>query len=958
MSLSAGTRLGPYEITAPIGTGGMGEVYKAKDTRLDRSVAIKVLPAEVGADPDRRARFDREAKTIAGLNHPHICTLYDVGEADPSRGSGQAALYLVMEHLTGETLAQRLEKGPLPLEQALTVATHIADALTAAHRQGVVHRDLKPGNVMLAKAGAKLLDFGLAKLTGHGEQPAAAQLASATTQRTPLTAEGLIVGTLPYMAPEQVEGKPADARTDLWALGAILYEMLTGKRAFQGTSAASLIGAILEREPPALSTLQPVTPPSVDRLVRKCLAKDPDARWQAASDVADELRWLASGSGTTRAVGALAGVTPRPRRILSLVAGAVALVAIVGAAVGLTWWLVRPAPVVQRAIMEIQPADALIGAANSATPAAVWVSRNRPHQQVLALTSDGRVVFVGREGGRSQLYVRDVWGREMAKAIPDTVGASAPFLSPDGRWVGFQVAAVKPATGSVLKKVPLDGGGPATRICDTVLAPVGASWGDDGYIVFAAGPTSGLSRVSSDGGETTVLTKLRPDEYSHRLPHVLPGSQAILFTVVEQPWNWETARVVVYQVETKKWTEVVRGAADARYLRTGHLIYFKRGRMMAAPFDPRRLKLLGGEVGLEADIMQATNGVNSGNDTGVAQVAVSATGTLAYVAGGEVPDVPRQLIWVDRRGHVEKLDLPSRSYYVPRLSPDGRRIAVHTHQSERRIWVHDLGMPDSLVGVTPPEYAARSAVWMDDQHLAFAASPGGRAGLYLTRADGSQQQHPDPLVAPLEGGRLQVEGLTSRTPDGQLLFVALGDATQQDVWLASRSGSIWSAKPKFAEPYPEMYPNLSPDGRWLAYVTDESSGGGQLFLRPFPSLTNRRPVAGPHAVSPVWARDGKELFYILREGDGPYNLVAHSIGPDGEVAPRGMVLFDLNSRNLIPYTPVHGFDVSADGQRFLFTQQSDAPPPPPPNQIHIVENWFEELKAKFEELKAKVPPGR
>src|SRR5512139_2614725 len=286
MTLGSGTRLGPYEIQSAIGAGGMGEVYKARDTRLDRSVAIKVLPPAFSADPERRARFEREAKTIAGLNHPHICTLHDVGEYEGST-------FLVMEHLTGETLAQRLEKGPLPLEQALTVATEIADALSAAHRQGVIHRDLKPGNVMLTKAGAKLLDFGLAKLKGHGEQPAAAHLASAPTQSTPLTGEGMIVGTLQYMAPEQLEGKPADARTDLWALGAVLYEMLTGKRAFERATSASVIAAILDREPPPVSSLQPLAPPSLGRLVSRCLAKDPDERWSAANDLKPCLQWIA-----------------------------------------------------------------------------------------------------------------------------------------------------------------------------------------------------------------------------------------------------------------------------------------------------------------------------------------------------------------------------------------------------------------------------------------------------------------------------------------------------------------------------------------------------------------------------------------------------------------------------------------------------------------------------------------
>jgi serine/threonine-protein kinase len=321
--IESGTRLGPYEVIAPLGAGGMGEVYRGRDTRLDRSVAIKVLPAHVSADPDRRARFAREAKTIAGLNHPHICTLYDVGEAD-------GTTYLVMEHLTGETLAQRLEKGPLSLEQALTVATEIADALTAAHRQGVIHRDLKPGNVMLTEAGAKLLDFGLAKLKGHGEQPAAASLASAPTQSSPLTAEGVIVGTLHYMAPEQLECKPADARTDLWAFGAILYEMLAGKRAFEGESAAGLIGNILHTEPAALTTRQPITSLALDRLVRRCLAKDPGKRWDTAHDVAEELRWISQPTEASPAAPAFR-IAPRERRWA--LAASLALVAI---AVGTT----------------------------------------------------------------------------------------------------------------------------------------------------------------------------------------------------------------------------------------------------------------------------------------------------------------------------------------------------------------------------------------------------------------------------------------------------------------------------------------------------------------------------------------------------------------------------------------------------------------------------------------------
>ena len=442
-----GQMLGPYRVLEKLGAGGMGEVYKAKDTRLDRSVAIKILPPEFSGDPDRRTRFEREAKTIAGLAHPHICTLHDVGDHDGS-------LYLVMEHLVGDTLADRLQKGPLPLEQALTVATEIADALAAAHRQGVIHRDLKPGNVMLTKGGAKLLDFGLAKLAGHGAEPAAAQLASAPTRSLPMTAEGTIVGTLPYMAPEQIEGKPADARTDLWALGAILYEMLTGKRAFEGASAASLIAAILDHEPEPIATLRRLTPPGVDRLVRRCLAKDPDARWQSASDLADDLKWLTSGAGPTSGVGAGPGVQPRRRRALraALVAAGGLLLFIAGLAV---MWLLRPVPpaaLPAQLSLEVSPAETL-DAGGSDNPGG--------SRTALCWTPDGRaLVFVGRRARTPQLYVRRLDAAE-SRPLKGTEGGQLPAVSPDGQSVAFYA---QPPPGSAaataawkISRVPLAG---------------------------------------------------------------------------------------------------------------------------------------------------------------------------------------------------------------------------------------------------------------------------------------------------------------------------------------------------------------------------------------------------------------------------------------------------------------------------------------------------------------------
>ena len=920
----------------------MGEVYKARDTRLDRTVAIKVLPAELSANPERRARFEREAKTIAGLTHPHICTLYDVGEHD-------GTTFLVMEHLPGQTLADRLLKGPLPLAQALDIATQIADALAAAHKHGIIHRDLKPGNVMLTGGGsgrsgvtsAKLLDFGLAKLVAHGERPALASGASAATQSLPMTVRGTIVGTLQYMAPEQLEGKEADARTDLWALGALLYEMVTGKRAFQADSDVSLIGAILNTEPAGLATLQPLTPPSLERLVKKCLAKHPDDRWDTAHDVADELRWI-HGNGPA---GAGAFVQPPSRHGFWLAGGALVLVAATAAIM----WLAlgrrtQPDRVVRSAVIGIQPADALLGGISAGS--SPTLTRNRPSQTALAMTRDGRrLVFAAREGSRVQLYVRDVWGRAVtATAIPNTDGADAPVLSPDDQWVAFWVPAAKSADGWVLKRTPLDGGGTPVEICRAAV-PMGASWGDDGHIVFSENEAAGLRRVSIDGGTPTVVTNLKPGEVSHRLPHVLPGSRAVLFTVLEQVYNWDTARVVAYRLGDKAWTEVVRGAADARYLPTGHLIFFRRGRLMAVGFNLEQLKKTGNEVGLEGDVLQNTNGINTPTDSGAAQVAVSSSGTLAYVAGGEVPDVNRRLVWVDRQGRVDALDVPPKPYYTPRLSPDGRRVAVATHQSERRIWVHDLSRPNSLVAVTPQEVGAMQPLWSrDGQRLAFGASPMGRPGLFWTRADGSQPQ-PEPLLTPEEGDSFRAVIPASWVRDEQLVYVAYSQATSHDIWLLSRDGSRLSAAPLFATRNREQWPQLSPDGLWLAYVSD-ASGKNQVFLARFPGLVPQTPVAGPVASSPVWARNGRELFYVQSPQPGVGELVAHDIGPGGAVAPKGRVLFRLDTARLQSHFPTPGFDVSPNGDRFLFAQHDVTTPPPPPNQIQVIENWFEELKAK------------
>ncbi len=683
MTLSPGTRLGPYEVQSAIGAGGMGVVYKARDTRLDRSVAIKVLPPEFSADADRRARFEREAKTIAGLSHPHICTLHDVGEHD-------GATFLVMEHLQGQTLADRLTKGPLPLDQALTVATEIADALAAAHRQGVIHRDLKPGNVMLTKAGAKLLDFGLAKLTAHGERAAAASLVSVPTQTRPLTSEGVIVGTLQYMAPEQVEGKPADARTDLWALGAILYEMLTGKRAFAGDSAASLIGNIMNAEPSPMATLQPLTPPAVDRLVRQCLAKAPEDRPDTAHDLANELRWMRETSG----VGAVARALPGRIR-WSRVAMMAAVAAIsIGMTVAVVLLLLpsAPRPLPVRSILEVGPAEELnAGGASSAAVSTPGGSRT-----ALAWTPDGQaLVFVGRRSGVQQLYVRRLDTGEV-RVLPNTEGAQVPAVSGDGQSVAFW------AEGTI-RKVPL-GGGPVMDLASSLATPPrGLVWGADGRLFF--GGTDGRIWQVSPGGLPVAVTTVGDAEVQHGLPWPLPGARALLYTVRKRTWTWGDEEVVGQTLATGERKVLLRDAADARYVATGHLVFARRGQLWAVPFDAERLELRGPAVAVLDGIAQALTARRDSNITGAGQFAIAPTGTLAWVAGpvGRYPDAA--LVTVDRRGQVSPLSADVHSYDPSlRLSPDGRRLAVSiTTLTEVGLWVFDVARGS----LTPPDAGRR-----------------------------------------------------------------------------------------------------------------------------------------------------------------------------------------------------------------------------------------------------------
>jgi len=921
VKLTSGTRLGPYEIQAVIGAGGMGEVYTARDTRLDRTVAIKVLPADLSADPDRRARFEREAKTIAGLNHPHICTLHDVGDHGGS-------MFLVMEHIAGETLAARLRRGPLPLEQAVTVATEIADALSAAHHQGVIHRDLKPANVMLTKAGAKLLDFGLAKLKAPRGAAIGSLAASTAATQELATSAGTLLGTVPYMAPEQLEGKEADARSDVFAFGALLYEMLAGRRAFEGESQASIISAIMSAQPPPPSSIQPVTPRALDRLVRKCLAKNADARWQAASDVADELRWVREAGD----LGAPAEARPRSRRTLwtGLLMAAVGAAALVGA--GLTWLLrsVPPGPSLARVSLDVRPADEL----NAGGVSSVFLPTPGGSLTALAWTPDGRsLVFVGRRAGVQQLYVRRLDTAE-AQPLPGTEGAQEPAVSPNAEWVAFWARGV-------IRKVRISGG-PVTDLASGIDSrPCGLVWDAEGRLFFSR--NSRIWAIPAEG-KAVPITTLAEEERGHILPSVLPGDRVLLYTVRKGGWSSVGEEVVAQTLATGTRTRLLTGATDARYVPTGHLVFMRLGVLYAVPFDPERLQVRGPETPVLGGVAHALTASSVDDVTRAGQFAVSPNGTLAWLAGPVAPYQQGQLVTVDRRGQVAPLSAPVRGYGPAlRRSPDGRRLAVTIRDvTGIGLWVHDLAR-GALLRLTM-EGEASWPLWSPEgQHLLFFWSNDGRVSLAMQPADGVAQ--PRELASgPLTGQP------SSFTRDGRLAAVTYpADNTGPDIVLWTIENDRARAETLIQSPKGEQWPEFSPDGRWLLYGSN-MSGTWEVYLRPYPGPGASVPVSIAGGSDPAWRPDGHEIFFMSPldpKGQRRMMVVGFQSGTPPTIgSPRELFTFDPRQLASMDCVGRRCYDVAADGQRFYSVQYQTPPPPAVVTHVNLIQNWFEDLKAK------------
>jgi serine/threonine protein kinase/Tol biopolymer transport system component len=886
MAIKRGTRLGPYEILSAIGAGGMGEVYRARDTRLDRSVAIKVLPAHLTDKPEVRERFEREARTIASLNHPHICALYDTGHQDGTD-------FLVMEYLEGETLASRLLKGPLPLDQVLRYAIEIADALDKAHRKGITHRDIKPSNIMLTRNGAKLLDFGLAKLQ-QDAAPAGTPMSQLPTLSHNPTAEGMILGTLQYMAPEQVEGKvdEIDRRTDIFAFGAVVYEMLTGQKAFEGKTSASVMSKILQVDPPPMSSLEPMTPPALERVVRKCVAKEPERRWQTAIDLYDELRWIAEGGSPTKSSAAL---TDRPsvsvgKRAAVLGLGALVLVVVTGLGV----WNLRPVP----------PAQPISRFTITFPPGVRLAELDRP---ALALSPDGsQLAYIGVRSGAQQIYLRAMNGFE-SEAVPGTEGAGQPFFSSDGQWLGFF------ADGK-LKKVSVNGG-PAL-VLGEAHAPRGAAWGSLGAIVFARANAGVLEQVSEAGGDAQSLTRFEAGDTFHRWPEFLPSGNVVLFTAGAVKGQ----QIAVYSIATGKRRNLVQGPSMVRYANSGYLVYAQErtATLMAAPFDPQRLEVTGGAVPVIENVLQAVT-------NGVAQFSISANGLLAYVPGG-LQESESRLVWVTRNGMEQPLAAPVRAYSGPRLSPDGTRVAV---SAGGHIWLYDLAR-ETLTRLTFDGWN-QNPVWTPDgKRIAFLSAREGPNNIFWQLADGSGGLERLTISDPSQFPR-------SWSPDGQLLaFHENSPTTGFDLWVLPVDDPAREARPFLRTQFNEGAPAFSPDGHWLAYVSNES-GRDEIYVQPYPGPGGKWQISVQGGTEPVWNRNGRELFYL---SGGKMMAVQITIQP-AFAAGNPRILFEKQYAE----TRSRSYDVSPDGQRFLMLQPVGAQEQDS-TQINIVQNWFEELEQR------------
>jgi Tol biopolymer transport system component len=851
-TLPAGTRLGAYEIIDAAGAGGMGEVYKATDTRLGRIVAIKVLPPHWTDNVEMKQRFEREAQTLASLSHPHICVLHDIGQATPD-GGGAAVDFLVMEYLEGETLAARIERGPLGVKDALELALQIVDALDKAHRKGVVHRDLKPANVMLTPSGAKLLDFGLAKI-GASQSGGPSGL-SALPTRTDLTTPGAMLGTLQYMAPEQLEGSEVDVRTDIFAFGVLLHEMVTGKKAFSGKSQVLLISAIATTQPEALSKIDQSTPPALDHVVKICLEKDPADRWQSARDLLAELEWIAEG-GADAAMARPASTRVRRRGWPTLLAPAA--IAVAAAALAVPAWLyfrgaAPPAELRFRVPIQLS-ADAAVaggrGGGRGAPQGFAGVSGPAVFDPAhFAVSPDGRAIaFVARQSPGPtdawMLFVRPI-GAVTPQRLPGTENASNLFWSADSRWIGF-------VSGGKLRRVEASGG-PPQDICDA-SGFFGGTWNADGTILF--GSAQGIFQVPAEGGTPEQVTTLEGSETGHYWPRFLPDGRRYLFTT----WSSQVSNraIVAGALAAKERTRVLSAGSNAGYADPGFLVFHRDSAVYAQTIDPGNLSVSGEPVRIADD-------VTFDDANGRGHFSVAATGALVYsfaeasdaavASATPASDLGEwQVVWVDRSAQVLERAGPPGAYRGIELSPDGKRIAVHRHDAKGGdVYVIEPRGSQTNLTLDAAQHNSMPIWSPDGERIAFASLRNGKWGLYQTNSRGSGAHE---VLYESELPKAPM----SWSPDGtRIVFWVLDPKTSGDLWVLTLEDK--KAAPLLNTPFNETHAQISPDGKWIAYTSNSKDDRNEVYVKPFPTGSGGWQVSDKGGAWPRWRRDTRELFY-------------------------------------------------------------------------------------------------
>ena len=877
MELAAGSKLGPYEVVGLIGAGGMGEVYRARDTRLDRCVALKILPAHFSCSPELKSRFEREARTLSSVSHPHICHLYDVG-------SQYGTDFLVMELLDGETLAARLRKGALTSSEVLRIGMEIADALASAHRLGLVHRDLKPSNIMLTKTGAKLMDFGLAKpavtavTAGSGSAPSssAETLITAHSPDSPITSVGAIVGTVQYMSPEQLEGRDADARSDLFSFGAVLYEMATGKRAFAGKSYMAVASAILHKEPAPISTMQPTSPAGLNYIISTCLAKDPDDRFQTAHDVKLQLSWLAQpGDVVVKRDG--------PSRTSFVAVGLLAIGLLAG--FGLAKFSGDSGRHTSEVLRLIVP-----------LPAKQELSADTTMS--LAISPDGkRLAYVAAESGLSHLYTRRLDQFDPV-LIPDSEGTLFPFFSPNGDWVAF-------FSQGKLKRAPAEGGVPV--VITEMPSIFGGVWTPKDVIVVSV-PNMGLATVPVSGGTLQRLPVATKDLVYPQGLVWLAGGEWVAFT------DYLSSRrsLVAVKLSSGEVRPLLENATSPSFS-AGHLLYYQGGAAWAVPFSSDKVQIVG-------NAFQVDTGIDEENY--IAQVTASRDNVLAF-APGLPGNSARNLFLVDRKGQEKRLDLPPKDYIDPAFSPDGKRIAVIIRSLQQ---LEIIDRERSVVTSLAVNHSNFAPVWLPDSKSLLldisrsylSSNPADQRGIYQLPVDGASEPR-------LLRTTPQISHVTSVGGDYAAVMVS-NPTTNTDIWLLSLR-QPYDMHPFKQTTAVERQGALSPDGRWIAYTSNES-GRSEVYVEPVPGPGGRRQISAEGGSQPRWVRNGREIIY--RNGTRMMSVPVQ-IQPTFQ-AGKAAELFD---RKFDPGAAVSGYDVSPDGQTFVMTRSEHDNP----TQIRVVMNW-------------------